>query len=190
MARWLVSDGRVQPLGLYFSVFPSTSGSPASLQYLPSYSQHAEATTQELSKDFVVSFEPLSCNVVVKDLSSESFWEGETEHIANESYNLTSLLFEHIEFFLNCRSATLIGKTHGSDGKESTCNAGDLIKPWIRKIPWMRAWQPNPVFSPGEFHGQGRLMGYSPWGHKDSDTAQLSHCDWGSWWLRQERICL
>ena len=23
-------------------------------------------------------------------------------------------------------------------------------------------------------------MGYSPWGHKDSDTAQLRHCDWGS----------
>ena len=68
--------------------------------------------------------------MVVKHLSPESFWEGETEHTANESYNLTSLLFEHIDFFLYsfviCRSATLIGKTHGSDGKESTCDAGDL----------------------------------------------------------------
>ena len=33
-------------------------------------------------------------------------------------------------------------------------------------IPWRRKWQPNPVFLPGEVHGQRSLMGYSPWGHK------------------------
>ena len=32
-----------------------------------------------------------------------------------------------------------------------------------------RAWQPNPVFLPGESHGQRSLAGYSPWGHKESD---------------------
>ena len=37
--------------------------------------------------------------------------------------------------------------------------------PWVRKIPWMRAWQPAPVFLPGEFHGQRSLVGYSPWDH-------------------------
>ena len=26
------------------------------------------------------------------------------------------------------------------------------------------------LFLPGEFHGQRRLVGYSPWGHKESDT--------------------
>ena len=26
--------------------------------------------------------------------------------------------------------------------------------PWVRKIPCRRAWQPTPVFSPGESHGQ------------------------------------
>ena len=25
---------------------------------------------------------------------------------------------------------------------------------WVRKIPWRRAWQPTPVFLPGESHGQ------------------------------------
>ena len=35
-----------------------------------------------------------------------------------------------------------------SDGKESVCNAGDLVYPW--KIPWRRAWQPTQVFLPGE----------------------------------------
>ena len=34
---------------------------------------------------------------------------------------------------------------------------------WVRKIPWRRAWQPTPVFLPGEFHGQRSLAGYGPW---------------------------
>ena len=39
----------------------------------------------------------------------------------------------------------------GSDGKESTCNAGDLglipgSDPWIRKIPWRREWLSILVF--------------------------------------------
>ena len=35
--------------------------------------------------------------------------------------------------------------------------------------------QPTPVFVPGECHGQRSLAGYSPWGHKESDTTkQLS----------------
>ena len=46
--------------------------------------------------------------------------------------------------------------------------------PWIRKIPWRRAWQPTPVILPGESHGQRSPVGYSPWGHKESDMKQLS----------------
>ena len=37
---------------------------------------------------------------------------------------------------------------------------------WISKIPWIRKWQPTPVFLPGESHGQSSLVGYSPWGCK------------------------
>ena len=41
--------------------------------------------------------------------------------------------------------------------------------------PWRRKWQATPVFSPGKFHGQRCLAGYSPWGHKKLDaTEQLS----------------
>ena len=39
------------------------------------------------------------------------------------------------------------------------------------KIPW-REWQPTPVFLPGEFHGQRSLVGYSPWGLKESDMTE------------------
>ena len=32
------------------------------------------------------------------------------------------------------------------------------------------ATQPTPVFLPGEFYGQRSLVGYSPWGCKESNT--------------------
>ena len=39
--------------------------------------------------------------------------------------------------------------------------------PWVRKTPWKRAWQPVPVFLPGESHGQRSLADYSPQGRKE-----------------------
>ena len=33
--------------------------------------------------------------------------------------------------------------------------------PWVGKIPWRRAWQPTPVFLPGESHGRKSLEGCS-----------------------------
>ena len=61
----------------------------------------------------------------------------------------------------------------GSDSKESACNEGDPgLIPWVGKIPWRRAWQPNPVFFPGEFRGQRSLGSYSPWGHKELDRTE------------------
>ena len=30
----------------------------------------------------------------------------------------------------------------------------------------------TPVFLPGNFHGQNSLLGYSPWGHKESDVTE------------------
>ena len=48
--------------------------------------------------------------------------------------------------------------------KASACNAGDLGSISVGKIPWRRKGQPNPVFLPGESHGQRSLVGYSPWG--------------------------
>ena len=42
----------------------------------------------------------------------------------------------------------------------------------VRKILWRREWPPTPLFLPGESHGQGNLVGYSPWGHKLLDTTE------------------
>ena len=52
-------------------------------------------------------------------------------------------------------------------------SAGDTrlgLDPWMEKIPWRG--QPTPLFLPGKFHGQSSLIGYSPKGHKESDTAE------------------
>ena len=50
--------------------------------------------------------------------------------------------------------------------------------PWVGKIPWSRKWQPTPAFLPGEPHKQKSLVGYSPWGRKESDTTEHvgTHC--------------
>ena len=60
-------------------------------------------------------------------------------------------------------------------GKESTCKCRRWrrgFNPRVRKILWRSAWQPTPVFLPGESHGQGSLEGCSPWGPKELDTTE------------------
>ena len=49
--------------------------------------------------------------------------------------------------------------------------------------PWRRKWQPTAVFLPEKPHEQRSLAGYSPWGHKESDTTErLNHLQ-GFWSL-------
>ena len=46
------------------------------------------------------------------------------------------------------------------------------FSPGLGKIPWRRTWQAPPAFLPGGSHGQRSLDGYSPWGHRQSDTTE------------------
>ena len=41
--------------------------------------------------------------------------------------------------------------------------------------PLEKEWQPTPVFLPGKSHGQRSLVGYSPWGRKESDMTEQLH---------------
>ena len=60
--------------------------------------------------------------------------------------------------------------------KNPPANVGDTGNlswiPWVMKIPWRKKWQPTPVFLPGKSHGERSMVGYSPWGHKESNTTQ------------------
>ena len=46
------------------------------------------------------------------------------------------------------------------------------FNPWVWKIPWRREWLHTPVFLLGEFHERRSLVGYNPWGHKESGTTE------------------
>ena len=66
--------------------------------------------------------------------------------------------------------------------------------PWLRKIPWRRAWPPTPAFLPGESHGQRSQAGYCPKGRKELDmTEGLSthtlHCPQPPWPLSFTKDC-
>ena len=54
----------------------------------------------------------------------------------------------------------------GARGKELACQWRGCqrqgFNPSFGKITWRRAWQPTPVFLPGESHGQRSLAGYNP----------------------------
>ena len=58
-------------------------------------------------------------------------------------------------------------------------NLPSRLETWVwslgRKIPWRRKWQPTPVLLPGKSHGWTSLVGYSPWGCKESDTTERLH---------------
>ena len=62
-----------------------------------------------------------------------------------------------------------------ASGKEPACQCRRRMRrgfdPWVRKMPWRRAWKPTLVFLPGESHGQRILEGYSPW-VAESDTIE------------------
>ena len=44
--------------------------------------------------------------------------------------------------------------------------------PDVTVVNLITAWQPTPIFLPGESHGQKSLVGYSPWSHKESDMTK------------------
>ena len=72
----------------------------------------------------------------------------------------------------------LEGLPGGTSGKEPAWEWGrhkrHEFDPWVGKIPWRRAWQPTPVFLPRKSLEQRSLAGYSPWGHKESDTTEVT----------------
>ena len=46
--------------------------------------------------------------------------------------------------------ALVVKNLPANAGRHKSCG----FDPWAGKIPWRRAWQPTPVFLPGECHGQ------------------------------------
>ena len=95
-------------------------------------------------------------------------------------FKLILTMLEHIPIIFYKYFLTFIASLVAQTVKASACSAGDPgfnpwpgFDPWVGKIPWRRKWQPNLVLLPGKFHGLRSLVGYSPWGRKESDTEWL-----------------
>ena len=57
----------------------------------------------------------------------------------------------------------------GTSSKEPACQCRGCKRQGFGQ----RKWQPTSVFLPGRFHGQRSLVGYSPWGRKESDMTEV-----------------
>ena len=55
-------------------------------------------------------------------------------------------------------------------------NLPAMLETWVQSLGWKdpleKGKATTPVFLSGESHGQRSLAGYSPWGHKESDTTE------------------
>ena len=61
----------------------------------------------------------------------------------------------------------------GSDGKESTCNMGDLdLIPRLESSPGEGNGNPLQYSCLENPHGQRSLVSYRPWGHKELDVTK------------------
>ena len=72
------------------------------------------------------------------------------------------------EFILKCKCVVL--EIWDSLVAQMVKNLPAIEETWVWFLgledPQRREWLPTPVFSPGEFLGERRPTGYSPWGHR------------------------
>ena len=112
-----------------------------------------------LNKIFIVTLESSNSLALMKAVQNFSF---------NPQYKLMSWIV----------LLPLTGFPGGASGEEPACQYKRRQRcgfyPWVRKILWRRAWQPPPVFLPGESHGQRSLANCSPQGHKELDMTEVT----------------
>ena len=59
--------------------------------------------------------------------------------------------------------------------KNLPAKAGDMrcgFDSWVRKIPLEKEMATRSSILAGKLHGQSSLVGYSPWGHKESNVTE------------------
>ena len=74
----------------------------------------------------------------------------------------------------------------GSSSRESAIQQMP-VRSLGQKDPPENEKQPIPVFLPGKPHGQRSLEGYSPWGHKESNTTEHTRISLGNHYSADHR---
>ena len=75
----------------------------------------------------------------------------------------------------------MVKNLRGAGGKGLACQCrrpSIMHKTWVQCLgqedPLEEGMAASPVILPREFHGQKTLVGYSPWGCKESDTTEAT----------------
>ena len=84
-----------------------------------------------------------------------------------QSYNLLIAKFTHIYFL---RASLVAQRLKCLPPMQET-----RVRSLGREDPLEKKMASTPVFLPGESHGRRSLVGYSPWGRKESDTTERLH---------------
>ena len=130
---------------------------------------------KELS-NYLLSFDSLTGKILIIILVyiSNCEWNWILFHILQSTFLQCEILMLCFIFNLFLIDIHIKGFSGGSAVKDLPANAGDPsangFHLCVGKITWRRKWQPAPVFLPEKPHGQRRLVGYSPQGHRESDT--------------------
>ena len=99
---------------------------------------------------------------VKMDFFTEVIWEGDSE-----KWSISFPISKQV-----CHWGPR-GKKKNKTEPNLPADVGDIKRcgfdPRSGRSIWRRKWQPTPVFLPGECHGQRSLVGYSPWGLKESE---------------------
>ena len=83
------------------------------------------------------------------------YWMEEAKPGRRVKHRYTILFYWDVLKILNYTK-----KNHGANGRKPTCQCRRCgFNPWVRKMPWRRAWQPTPILLPGKFHGWRSLVG-------------------------------
>ena len=103
-----------------------------------------------------------------------NYFQGKGSHSSLWIPSIFSLLLSRAQ---NTLLQVLFGFPGSSEGKESSCNARDLsLIPGLGRSPGEGNGNPLQNSCLENSHGQRSLAGYSPWGHKELDTAErLTH---------------
>ena len=93
-------------------------------------------------------------------------WRASVHGVAKNQTRLSDFTFRFL----------LLNFPGGSDGKASVYNAGGPRSiPGSGRSSGEGNGNPYPVLLAGKSHGQRSLVGYSPWGRKESDTTERLH---------------
>ena len=110
--------------------------------------------------------------------SSSHVWMWELD--CEESWGLKNWCFWTMvwEKTLNFMGSQRFG--HDWVSKQKSRHRRHGLIPGLGRSPGGGKLQPTPIFLPGESHGRRSLVGYSPRGHKESDTTErlYFHFQW------------